>query len=638
MKEVIATALASFFALVSGFFLHRAMTWGALAPAEAMSTEAALEAALVGGLSDAWIAFLAACLVLLAGAARLHRHVAWGLVFVVAIGAAGHQAYVEYFRFQIVPFHMSYVTDVEFIKANGRSLLDWRVLASFVAILGIGAAILRLDAFRGLSLRRLVITGLLLGLATLAGHNRNIVLRMRWFIPENLQLNTLERLYVSLASSRLPKELTPAELEYLRRALGAPKDAAALTDVIARPPPADAEVDPLGRELRRAFTQAREAGRKPLALAVLLESWRPAETGIFAQGKASLTPHLDALAQRSVVFVNAYGTGSVTRGAQEAVYCAYLGSRDTSMMRGRTIVTPTCLPDLVAKRGDVATFWYHGGEGRFDSQAAFWKERRVGEILSQKDFPDSTPRTGWGVGDLSFLATASRRLEQLMATTRASAILGMALTVTNHIPWRLPDDAPPHIQRLAAGVGHPSWATTAYADEALGRFLERLQSSGLWQNTLLVLVSDHGTSAPPYADIYGTDPAAAERLQSHVNLVVAGGLVDQVLEATGQGAVVRREIVSQADVGGFFAYLLGLQDASFLGEALFAKARRAPVLSDLEQGLFNPGTGKFFSNHDVVDAVADGRPEDEQLSLLYFRAFLQYISDRRASRGASPGL
>lgn len=638
MKEVIATALATFFALVSGFFLHRAMTWGALAPAEAMGTQAALEAALVGGLSDTWIAFLASCLVLAAGAARIHRFVAWGLLFFVAVSAAGHQAYAEYFRFQIVPFHMSYMTDVEFIKANGGSLLDWRVLATFVGILGIGAAILRLDAFRALSLRRLVTTGLILGLATLAGHNRNIVLRMRWFVPENLQLNTLERLYVSFASSRLPRELTPAELEYLRRALGAPQDAAALNELIARPPPADAEVDQLGRELRRAFTQARDAGRKPLALAVLLESWRPAETGFFAPDKASLTPQLDALARRSIVFTNAYGTGSVTRGAQEAVYCAYLGSRDTSMMRGRAIVAPTCLPDLVAKRGDVATFWYHGGEGRFDSQAAFWKERRVGEILSQKDFPDSTPRTGWGVGDLSFLATASGRLEQLMATTPASAVLGMVLTVTNHIPWRLPDDASPQIRQLAAGVGHPSWATTAYADEALGRFLKRLQTSGLWQDTLLVLVSDHGTSVPPYADIYGGDPAAPERLQSHVNLIVAGGLVDQVLAASGQSAVARRELVSQADVGGFLAYLLGLQDGSFLGETLFARARRAPVLSDLEQGLFNPGTGKFFSNRDVVDAVADGRPEDERLSLLYFRAFLQYISDRRASRGTSPDL
>jgi hypothetical protein len=638
MKEVIATALATFFALVSGFFLHRAMTWGALAPAEAMTTQAALEAAVVGGLSDAWIAFLVACLVLPAGAAGLHRQVAWGIVCLVAVAAAGHQAYAEYFRFQIVPFHMSYVTDVEFMKANGRSLLDWRVLTTFVGILGIGAAVLRLDAFCALSQRRLVATGLILGLTALVGHNRNIVLRMRWFVPENLQLNALERLYVSFASSRLPKELTQAELEYLRRALGAPKDAAALTELIARPPPADAEVDELGRKLRHAFAQAREAGRKPLALAVLLESWRPAETGFFAPDKLSLTPHLDALAQRSIVFTNAYGTGSVTRGAQEAVYCAYLGSRDTSLMRGHAIVTPTCLPDLVAKRGDVATFWYHGGEGRFDSQAAFWKERRVGEILSQKDFPDSAPRTGWGVGDLSFLATAGGRLEQLMATTPASAVLGMVLTVTNHIPWRLPDDAPPHIHQLAAGVGHPSWATTAYADEALGRFLKRLEASGLWQDTLLVLVSDHGTSVPPYADIYGADPAASERLQSHVNLIVTGGLVDRVLAAAGRSAVVRRELVSQADVGGFLAYLLGLQDASFLGEALFTNARRAPVLSDLEQGLFSPGTGKFFSNRDVVDAEADGRPEDERLSLLYFRAFLQYISDRRAVRSPSPGL
>ena len=59
MRDARSTALATFFALVAGFFLHRGLSFEALAPVGPMDLAAALEALLVGCLSDIWVAYLA---------------------------------------------------------------------------------------------------------------------------------------------------------------------------------------------------------------------------------------------------------------------------------------------------------------------------------------------------------------------------------------------------------------------------------------------------------------------------------------------------------------------------------------------------------------------------------------------------
>lgn len=625
MKDILRTALSAFIFLIFAFFCHRAFTWSALTPDTGFTMLSVLQAASVGAMSDVWIAFLGSLIILIMGTLRLHTLILQFLIIFVSIASSLHQVYVDFFRFQIMPFHLGYMADLDFIQANSDSLSSWIVWINLLMTLALGASLWRWRLFYELRLSKLISIYAAVALISVFCHNRNIVLRMRWFVPETLQLNFFERLYVNLLTTRLPKPLLPDESEYLRHAISPQEPEFSAESVLRHNIPNDDEFDELGKALREAFVRARNSNKKPMVLAVILESLRPSDTGYFSSSKESLTPNLDAVSRRSITFLNAYSTGSVTRGAQEAIFCGYPGSRETSLMRGRAIVSARCLPELLSQAQNVKTFWYHGGEGRFDSQSEFWKSHGVNQIVAQSDFPNTDPRTDWGISDLAFLTDAAKRIHKLKLTMNEDAALGMLLTVTNHIPWQIPSDTPMAIDQLKKRSDHPSRATVAYTDFALGKFIADLKTQGIWDDAMIVIVSDHGNSVVPYSDIYNGDPSSIYRLQSHINLILTGGIVHEVLADRQIHSIVRKELVSQADINGFFAYLFELKNSRFFGEALFLKKRRSPILSDIEQGLFNPKTGAFFTNLEVTEINLTDQPESERFGLLYFRAFLRYI-------------
>jgi hypothetical protein len=248
----------------------------------------------------------------------------------------------------------------------------------------------------------------------------------------------------------------------------------------------------------------------------------------------------------------------------------------------------------------------------------------VKEQLVEQDFPTDAPRSGWGVSDRAYLKRAADRLVDLAARSPADYLLGMGLTVTNHIPWDIPSDAGPEIKLPPAGRD-PSYATSAYTDAAVGEFVARLKAAGLWKNLLLIVASDHGNNVVPLVDLYGDSPAKMRLLQSHINLILAGGLMETALSTQGMASMRLDDAVSQADIAAFAGYVIDLPAARFMGQNLLAQGRSLPVLSDLEEDLFDHASGRVFSRAEVTSADPSALPAAERKALLYYRAFLQYI-------------
>lgn len=615
-NKSLAIALGGFPILVILTWTHRALTFPILLP-DAAGLRAVLEAFFVGALSDLWIAYLLTVVGWAVAAALGGRIFPFWLVFLALLTAA-HQAYVEFFHFQVIPAHIAYLGDADFLSANVASMVDWKPLLILLVFV---VAALIINKFKFTELldagRVAPITLAALTVVCTYGHNRNIRYRVQWFVPESLQMQGLESLYVKWQHYAPPTPLSKAERTALATALGAPP--AASTFAMLTQPPMSA--DKVALALRDAFRTSRAAGRKPVVAVVLMESLRPSEVGYFDQSKEkkpSLTPQLDALAARGAAFTQAYSTGSVTRGGQEAVLCGYLGSRDASLMRGNSLASIKCLPEeLAASDPRTAFFWYHGGEGRFDGQLAFWKARRARDQLSLEDFGKGAARTGWGVGDRTFFAHAYEKLRTLRTDPAYDAFVGMFLSVTNHIPWLMPADAPPALQRAPRADEHPSWLTTRYADVALGDLVDRAKKDGLWDDLLLLVVSDHGNNVEPYADLYGQDPVRAVKLQSHINFVVTGGLAERTI-ATGLTVAAPR---SQTDVAALIAFIFGIDAARFMGEVPFGAARRLPVLADLEENVYFPAENTVLTRKEAA-GPGDG------MARAYYRLFLEFIATK----------
>jgi phosphoglycerol transferase MdoB-like AlkP superfamily enzyme len=620
------------------FILHRALAFRLLLEGVTGGNQQGFQAFLVGSMSDCWVACVLATLlgiVLSAPAVFVHFRLSWWLPLGVAgisgIFAAVHQAYIEFFKFPIVPFHLHYLTDRSFMSANAASLLGSASVVSLVAplVVAVGLRGTRLMWFRRVRTSVSIFIGLLvLGLVS---HNRNIHYREQWFIPENLQVNPLERLYMQLTSDKHPKSLALEEMAQLEALMGRPSEAVEkvtrdrLFSVLTRPLPVSYDPPKVAATLKHVFDSKVKSGLRPVIMVALLESLRPSETGYFSKDKgasSSLTPHIDALVRHGIVFYNAFSTGSVTRGAQEAVLCGYLGSRDTSLMRGSAVASLDCLTQAVASESE--TFWYHGGDARFDQQAGFWSSQGVKNLMALHDFSTTAVRTSWGIGDETFYRAAGERLESLRSSSQSPYLLGMVLSLSNHIPWELPQDYPIEFDARRQ-VAHPSYLTSAYADHAFGDFVQTLKKTGTWADTLMIVSSDHGNQLTPSQNLYADLPSPQARLQSHVNFFLVGGLVEDALRQLGREDMALRHPVSQADIAVLIADILGIRNRKFFGENPFIEKRDLPVLSILEDGVFSPVTGETFQRSDLGQGVTREGSRDSLKTQLYYRAFMQFI-------------
>lgn len=632
MKDVAAKTVTFMVGLLFLFALHRLLAMPFLGDALHASGGRQNTAFWVGLLSDVWLAGLAGLLFFLLVAWPPLRAsadaIATGFLLLWGVAVALHQPYVEFYHFQLLPFHIRYLGDTDFMSANRASLLNPRAF-----LLGLTAVFLawwmQKPAFIHRT-RTLIFSALLCCWAgAAAAHSANLHYRVQLFVPLELQTNFVERIFYHLKTPTKPAEFTAQEISQVAESIGLPAEAT-VDHILFSDPRLAGPIDPLLSHLREEITGRMQAGQKPLVIVLLLESLRPAESGLYAASQKTWTPFLDGLAQESIWFRNAYSTSNVTRGGQEAAWCGYLSSATTSMMRGRPDVRLTCLPDLLTLPSetdvDGESLWLHGGRRAFDDQGHFWGQHAVEHILSQEDFSNDAIVTDWGVSDRELFNRSISELARVRSASGKDVISAMVLSVTNHIPWKLPTDASAGVHAAIQGHIEPHWMTTRYMDEAVAEFVQGLRDAGLWDDTLLVIASDHGMVGAVDPAVQPTSLSSDEQL-SHIFLAISGGLVRGALHKKNVDHEVRPEIVSQADIAPTLAFLLGREDQMFQGELLFT-SRRRPVVADFGPHVYFPATQLSLSRAKVLQADASSLTPEQQKARSYYRTFLEWLSGK----------
>ncbi|MEY4630672.1 MAG: hypothetical protein RIQ81_792 [Pseudomonadota bacterium] len=590
------------------FLGHRATIFSLLTAGLAdMTMLHAIQCALVGVASDLWIGSLMATVAMVAALvlpARIFRWAQWSTFLAMTLLLAAHHSYVEFYRTPVLVFHMRYLLDPQFIASSQTTVLSPMVganlgigLVAFICALRARDKILKLPpATKGLLGGSLAITGFLL--FALAAHAFQIRYRVQWFVPGTLQFHTLEKLVIDyFRGIDIPP---PHDSE--RRAYEA------LTNSAMKTGSNDEAAVQLRESLRRLFTEALASGKKPVFAIMALETFRPSEIDIYANsgdknredGAASaLTPHFNQLASNGILFLEAFSTGTVTCSGQEALWCGYQSGLYTSLMRVRADLRVDCLPAQIRPLGGLP-MWIHNGEAKFDNQASFWRKHGVDAIVSQEDFPPQTPGSSWGLSDLALAERSAQEIDLARKKADIKFVVPFILTVTNHIPWELPGDAPRWIQDINAPAGQNTrmWRTTAYTDAAIGRFVEAAKASGFWDQMILVLASDHGnkemsrhgTRDDHLANVESKNLDSAARLQSHIALLLSGGMVERALAAgkpkPASGMTIKRT-VGQTGVARLARYVTTGKENPGEPDILLWPSQ-IPVISDLNEAIYLP--------------------------------------------------
>ena len=203
---------------------------------------------------------------------------------------------------------------------------------------------------------------------------------------------------------------------------------------------------------------------------------------IDSEAREEFMPEFLRLAQEGRMFTNAYATGMRTVRGIEALLQGIIPVPGFSRT---TLGEASHLPSLAGtlKTAGFQTGFVYGGWPSFTNFANYWSSTGYDRILVRDDFPDPWFETSWGLADEIVL---DRLLEEMDEMTGSSdRVFLSTLTISNHLPFTFP----------AGRIGYPPGERAhaiAYADWALGRFMEQARNRPWFENTLFVIASDHG--------------------------------------------------------------------------------------------------------------------------------------------------
>lgn len=209
-------------------------------------------------------------------------------------------------------------------------------------------------------------------------------------------------------------------------------------------------------------------------------------------GQPGVCPTLSRLSQEGVLFEQCYSSGFRTDQGLVSVLGGYPAQPDQSIvLQSEKAEKLSSVPKILRQQG-YATLFCYGGELTFANIGVWLRGQGFEHLLSDRDFPKAERTQRWGVDDRLMLQRLCRELGDLRQPFFATA-----LTLSLHPPFDVPYESSWNGPTEAQKFLH----SAAFADDALRDFFESASKCNWYDNTLFVIVADHGAHLPQEIDL-----------------------------------------------------------------------------------------------------------------------------------------
>jgi len=338
---------------------------------------------------------------------------------------------------------------------------------------------------------------------------------------------------------------------------------------------------------------------RPNIIFIIMEGFGGAFTE--AVGKRSdITPQYNRLVSEGILFTNCYSNSFRTDRGMVSSLSGYHSFPTQSVMKlpikSRTL---PCIANSLNKEGYYSSFLY-GGDINFTNMQSYLRTGGFATIVSDADFSVADRKDNeWGVNDH---ITFNRLYAMAEQQKHEPWNIGF-LTLSSHEPWKVP------YNRLKEEVPN----AFAYTDDCLGKFVEKIRKSPMWDNLLIVCIPDHGVR---YFD------GMTHEQHHHNTMLWIGGAV--------KGRRIINTLMSQSDMA---ATLLGQlrinhDDYTFSRDVLSEEYREYPfAFFTFKEGIgLRDSTG--FTVYDVIgNKVIENHGSNQAVRTNRAKAILQSIYD-----------
>jgi phosphoglycerol transferase MdoB-like AlkP superfamily enzyme len=342
---------------------------------------------------------------------------------------------------------------------------------------------------------------------------------------------------------------------------------------------------------------ARSDGLGRLNVVVVSSESFGAEFSRLHGSKKDWTPSFDSYARQGLWFANTYASGTRTVRGLEAITASFPPIPTVSIFRRPGNKGIATWGSVMSGLGYQTSFLY-GGFGYFDDMNSFYAGNGF-EVLDRTNI-ESQPRfeNVWGVSDEDLFDLALRHFGAQHAAGKP--FFSIVMTTSNHKPFTFR----PGLEDLGIPrQGGGRKAGVKYADYALGYFLREAAKQPWFDDTVFVVVADHG------ARVYGKAEIPLESYEIPMMIYAPKHLAPRQIDT----------LMTQIDIAPTVLGLLGLPyEAPFFGvDVLHAPANERRI-------------ALFSHNHDVAilrdDRLAVLELGKQTQSLRYDRATHTYAS------------
>ena len=299
--------------------------------------------------------------------------------------------------------------------------------------------------------------------------------------------------------------------------------------------------------------------RRPNVVLFLVESFGRSTVDERVGGEP-VAPEFQRLKGEGVYFDNLFANSFRTDRGTVAVLSGFPAQTKMSVMK--LPVKSQRLPSIARslRREGYATSFYYGGDLNFTNTASYLYGTGFDRLTWQKDLHFDAPTSKWGYADDVVIDAFTDHVLAEAASQRP--FFAAILTLSSHEPFDVP----------FAKFDDPMLNAMAFTDACLGRFVERVRQTPVWDDLLVILIADH---AYPYP--YGI--ANSDALRHRIPMLWLGGAVRRpaVVETYG----------SQSDLAATLLAQLGIAHGDFL----FSRDLFDPARPKFGYWCFNNGFG-----------------------------------------------
>jgi len=321
-------------------------------------------------------------------------------------------------------------------------------------------------------------------------------------------------------------------------------------------------------------------------------------------GRADIMPRLNQLVKEGIVFTDLYAASDRTDKGIAAVLAGYPSLPGSSPLKYQKLTEKLAfIPHKLNAEGYTSEFYY-GGTLEFANYRSFLVQAGFDKMISDNDFPPADRKSKWGAFDHvvfdRFLADTPDNDNNFFKTI---------LTLTSHEPFETP------VAPVFSGNDDETKFMNSlhYTDGALGNFIKEAKTRKWWNNTLVIIIADHGSRMPGNSDNF-------DKARFHIPMIWLGGalntkdtIIDNLSSQTDMAATLFAQLGINADE---FKFSKNIISSGYVAYSFFTFSNGFGFQKPGKLLLYNTITNTFSGTEQSADST-DAKQGKAILQSLY---------------------